>query len=313
MARAYSLDLRERVVAAVAAGESCRKVATVFQVSVASVVKWSQRSRATGSAAARPMGGNRPYALAGERDWLLGRLADQPDVTLRALVADLAARGIKVSYYAVWHFFEHEGISFKKSLHASEQDRPDVARRRAQWKRYQSRLDPARLVFIDETWAKTNMTRTHGRSRRGERLVAKVPHGRWHTLTFLAALRSDRIDAPCVIDGPINGESFRAYVEQMLIPTLKQGDIVIIDNLGSHKGKAVRRAIRAAGAKLFFLPPYSPDLNPIEQVFAKLKTLLRKAAERTVETTWRRIGALLETFTPQECANYFANSGYAST
>jgi transposase len=201
----------------------------------------------------------------------------------------------------------------KKSLHASEQDRPDVARRRARWKRYQSRLDPARLVFIDETWAKTNMTRTHGRSRRGERLVAKVPHGRWHTLTFLAALRSDRIDAPCVIDGPINGESFRAYVEQMLIPTLKPGDIVIIDNLGSHKGKSVRRAIRAAGAKLFFLPPYSPDLNPIEQVFAKLKTLLRKAAERTVETTWRRIGALLEAFTPQECANYLANSGYAST
>jgi transposase len=259
------------------------------------------------------MGGNRPFALAGQRDWLLSRLADQPDLTLRALVAELATRGIKVSYYAVWHFFEHEGISFKKSLHASEQDRPDVARRRARWKRYQGSLDPARLVFIDETWAKTNMTRTHGRARRGERLVAKVPHGRWHTLTFLAALRSDRIDAPCVIDGPINGESFLAYVEQMLVPTLKPGDIVIIDNLGSHKGKAVRRAIRAAGAKLFFLPPYSPDLNPIEQVFAKLKTLLRKAAERTVETTWKRIGTLLEAFSPQECANYFANSGYAST
>jgi len=120
---------------------------------------------------------------------------------LRALGAELAARGIKVSHFAVWHFFEHEGISFKKSLYASEQDRPDVARRRAQWKKYQGRLDPARLVFIDETWAKTNMTRTHGRSPRGERLVAKVPHGRWRTLTFLAALRSDRLDAPCVIDG----------------------------------------------------------------------------------------------------------------
>jgi len=143
-------------------------------------------------------------------------------------------------------------------------------------------------------------------------LVAKVPHGRWRTLTFLAALRSDRIDAPCVIDGPINGESFLAYVEQVLVPALKPGDIVIIDNLGSHKGKTVRRAIRAAGAKLFFLPPYSPDLNPIEQVFAKLKTLLRKAAERTVEATWRRIGALLQCFTADECANYFANAGYAS-
>ncbi len=186
-----------------------------------------------------------------------------------------------------------------------------MARRRAQWKRYQGRLDPTRLVFIDETWAKTNMTRTHGRSACGTRLVADVPHGRWRTLTFLAALRSDRIDAPCVVDGPINGESFLAYVEQVLVPTLRPGDIVIIDNLGSHKGKAVRRAIRAVGAKLFFLPPYSPDLNPIEQVFAKLKTLLRKAAERTVEATWRRIGALLDCFTPQECANYFRNAGYA--
>jgi transposase len=157
------------------------------------------------------------------------------------------------------------------------------------------------------------MTRSHGRALRGRRLVAKVPQGRWHTLTFLAALRCDRIDAPCVIDGPINGESFLAYVEQVLVPTLKPGDIVIIDNLGSHKGKAVRRAIRAAGAKLFFLPPYSPDLNPIEQVFAKLKTLLRKAAERTVDTTWQRIGALLKSFSPQECANYLANAGYAST
>jgi transposase len=200
----------------------------------------------------------------------------------------------------------------KKSLHASEQDRPDVARRRAQWKKYQGRLDPARLVFIDETWAKTNMTRSHGRCARGRRLVAKVPHGRWRTLTFLAALRADRIDAPCVINGPIDGVSFLAYVEQLLVPALRPGDIVIMDNLGSHKGQAVRRAIRAAGAKLFFLPPYSPDLNPIEQAFAKLKTLLRKAAERTSDDTWKRIGALLPCFTPQECANYLVNAGYAS-
>lgn len=187
-----------------------------------------------------------------------------------------------------------------------------MARRRAQWKKYQGRLDPARLVFIDETWAKTNMTRTHGRAPRGQRLVAKAPHGRWRTLTFLAALRHDRVAAPCVIEGPINGDIFRAYVEQVLVPSLKPGDIVIIDNLGSHKGKAVRAAIRAAGAKLFFLPPYSPDLNPIEQLFAKLKTLLRKAAERTVEATWRRIGELLKAFSPQECANYFRAAGYAS-
>jgi len=130
-------------------------------------------------------------------------------------------------------------------------------------------------------------------------------------LTFLAALRHDRITAPCVIDGPINGTSFRAYIEQFLVPTLSPGDVVVMDNLGSHKGKAVRRLIRAAGAKLFFLPCYSPDLNPIEQVFAKLKTLLRKTDPRTIEATWRSIGDLLNRFTPQECANYLANAGYA--
>ena len=142
------------------------------------------------------------------------------------------------------------------------------------------------------------MTRTHGWHRRGAPLRAKVPHGHWRTMTFLAALRHDRITAPCVIDGPINGESFKAYVEQFLVPTLQPGDIVVMDNLGSHKGGAIRRLIRAAGARLFFLPPYSPDLNPIEQVFAKLKTLLRKAEERTIDGVWTRIGQLLECFTP---------------
>ena len=186
-----------------------------------------------------------------------------------------------------------------------------MARKRDRWRRHQARLDPRRLVFIDETWAKTNMTRTHGRCARGRRLVDKVPHGHWKTLTFLAALRCDAITAPFVLDGPINGEWFLAYVEQVLVPTLRRGDVVVMDNLGSHKGKAVRRAIRQAGAHLIFLPPYSPDLNPIEQVFAKLKTLLRKAAERSVEDTWRRIGQLLEHFSAHECANYLVNSGYA--
>ena len=177
----------------------------------------------------------------------------------------------------------------------------------------QGLIDPARWVFIDETWTKTNMAPLRGWAPRGARLRAKAPHGHWNTMTFLAALRCDRIDAPWLFEGPINGESFLAYVEQVLVPALKPGDIVIIDNLGSHKGKAVRHAIRAVGAKLFFLPPYSPDLNPIEQVFAKLKILLRKAAERTVEATWRRIGSLLTAFSPKECANYFVNAGYAST
>ena len=194
---------------------------------------------------------------------------------------------------------------------AGERDRPDVARRRAQWIKHQDRIDPSRLVFIDETWTKTNMAPLRGWAPRGSRLIAKVPHGHWNTTTFLAALRHDRIDAPWLIEGPIDGESFHLYVEKVLVPTLQPGAIVIMDNLGSHKGKAIRRLIRAAGAKQIFLPKYSPDLNPIEQVFAKLKHLLRKAAARTVETVCAAIGELLGAFTKQECANYFKNSGYA--
>ena len=201
----------------------------------------------------------------------------------------------------------------KETLFAAEQDRADVARKRQRWKAWQHRLDPKRLVFIDKTWAKTDMTRVRGWAPRGPKLVAKVPHGKWRTLTFLAALRSDRIDAPCVLDGPINGRSFLAWVQQSLVRTLTPGDVVVMDNLGSHKGQAVRRAIRSAGAKLLFLPPYSPDLNPIEHVFAKLKTLLRKADERTVQATWQRIGSLLDAFAPDECSRYLGNSGYAST
>ncbi len=194
---------------------------------------------------------------------------------------------------------------------AGERDRPDVARRRAQWIKYQDRVDPSRLVFIDETWTKTNMAPLRGWAPCGMRLVTKVPHGHWNTTTFLAALRHDRIEAPWLFEGPINGESFAIYVEKVLLPTLQPGDIVIMDNLGSHKGKIIRRLIRSVGAKLLFLPKYSPDLNPIEQVFAKLKHLLRIAAARTVETVCAAIGELLGTFTKDECANYFKNSGYA--
>ena len=157
------------------------------------------------------------------------------------------------------------------------------------------------------------MTRTHGWCQRGEPLIDKVPHGHWKTMTFIAALTHKGIAAPCVLDGPINGASFLAWVEQFLIPELEPGSIVVLDNLGSHKARHIRQLIRNAGSKLFFLPAYSPDLNPIEQVFSKLKTLLRKAEERTIDGVWRRIGTLLAHFPPEECANYFWNSGYSST
>jgi transposase len=196
---------------------------------------------------------------------------------------------------------------------AAERERPDVARRRSRWQRHQAAVDPRRLVFVDETWAKTNMAPLRGWAPKGARLPVTAPFRSARTLTFVAALRHDRIEAPCVLDGPVNGESFRAWVEHFLVPTLAPGDIVVLDNLGSHKGRAVRAAIRAAGAHLLFLPPYSPDLNPIEQVFSKLKHLLRKAGARTVDAVIAAIGALLENFHPTECANYLTNAGYAST
>lgn len=313
MPKPYSDDLRERVVASVLNGRSCRETASVFGVSVASVVKWSQRQRASGSAAARRMGRPSGRALDEHRDWLLDRIGSGSPVSLRSLAADLAGRGVTASPVSIWRVLRAAGFSFKKTLFASEQDRPVIARRRAQWRKYQGRLDPRRLVFIDETWAKTNMAPIRGWSPRGQRLHAQVPHGHWKTLTLIAALRCDRIDAPCVFDGPINGRSFAAYVEQVLAPTLGPGDIVIMDNLGSHKGLLVRQTIRRAGAKLFFLPPYSPDLNPIEQVFAKLKHLMRAAAARTIEATWKAAGDLLKRFPPDECRNYLVNAGYALT
>ena len=154
------------------------------------------------------------------------------------------------------------------------------------------------------------MAPLRGWAPRGQRLRAKAPYGHWKTMTFLAALRHDRVEAPWLIDGPINGQRFLIYVEKVLVPSLQPGDIVIIDNLGSHKGKAVRQAIRNAGAKLIFLPKYSPDLNPIEKLFAKLKHLLRKAAKRTVDAVCDAIGQILNTVTPQECRNFFIEAGY---
>ena len=165
-------------------------------------------------------------------------------------------------------------------------------------------------MFIDETWASTKMARTHGRAPRGERLRSPIPHGHWKTTTFVAALRTSGMVAPMVLDGPINGVAFQAYVDQVLVPDLEPGDIVVMDNLGSHKGAGVRIAIEAAGASLLYLPPYSPDFNPIENAFAKLKAMLRKAAERTIDGLWNAIGRIIDTVTPEECTNYFAAAGY---
>ena len=183
-------------------------------------------------------------------------------------------------------------------------------KRREAWFEGQLDLDPGRLVFVDETGATTKMARLRGRAPKGERCRAAIPHGHWKTTTFVAGLRLSGMTAPMVLDGPMNGPAFLAYVEQVLVPTLRPDDIVIMDNLAPHKSAAVRKAIEAVGANLLLLPPYNPDLNPIENAFAKLKALLRKAAERTVDRLWKRIGLLIDAFTPKECANYFAAAGY---
>lgn len=185
-----------------------------------------------------------------------------------------------------------------------------MAQRRAEWRVRQAGLDPERLVFLDETWAKTNMTRPRGRSLSGTRVVERVPHGHWKTTTFLAALRTRGMTAPVVVDGALNGEVFLAYVRQHLAPTLRPGDIVVMDNLSSHKRVGVRAAIEAVGATLLYLPPYSPDFNPIEQAFAKFKWLLKSAVERNIADLWRRCGQLLDHFRETECRNYFRHAGY---
>ncbi|WFU46170.1 IS630 family transposase [Sinorhizobium terangae] len=312
MTRPLSNDLRERVVGAISAGESCRSVAARFGIAVSSAVKWSQRYRSNGSVAPGKMGGHRKHVLEPHRAFIAERINQTPHLSLRRLKEELAARGVKVSHDTVWRFLRREGLRFKKTLFALEQARADIARRRQRWRSWQSGLDPRRLVFIDETWIKTNMAPLYGWGPRGKRLRGFAPHGHWRTLTFVGALRHDRLAAPCVFDGPINGRCFRAYVEQQLVPVLEPGDIVIMDNLGSHKSAAIRQMIRAAGARLWYLPPYSPDLNPIEQAFAKIKHWMRAAQKRTVEETWKYLGSLVPSLQPDECSNYFANAGYAS-
>ena len=198
-------------------------------------------------------------------------------------------------------------------MRAAEQERPDVAEARMRWQDEQPRLDPTKLVFVDESGASTKMARLYGRAKRGRRVIGRVPWGHWKTVTFVAGIRLDGFTAPFAIDCAMNGAIFIEYLRQCLAPSLKPGEIVIIDNLPAHKRDEVRTIIEAAGATLRYLPPYSPDLNPIEQSFAKLKAHLRKAKERTIPALYDRIGEALETFQANEFRNYFNKSGYART
>jgi transposase len=198
-------------------------------------------------------------------------------------------------------------------VYAAEQERPDVAQARAAWKARQETIDPTKLVFIDETGTSTNMARRYGRAKRGKRVIGRTPWGHWKTVTFVGALRQDSFTAPFVIDKPMNGPIFLEYIRQCLAPTLAPGDIVVMDNLPAHKPQEIREAIKKAGAELSYLPPYSPDLNPIENSFATIKAYLRKHKERTIPALYDRIGKAVDRISPTECSNYFQNAGYAPT
>ena len=311
MPKSYSGDLRERVIEAVETGASRREAAERFEVSVSSAVRWLQRWYESHSAAPKPRGGG-VSPLEEVAAQVLALIAERPDLTLVETVAELRRRRIRTSRSSLWRFLDRHGITLKKSLQAEERQRADVARARRIWIREQGMLDPARLVFIDETAVSTNMVRLRGRAPRGVRLIGRVPLGEWKTITFVAALRHDKMVAPMVIEGAVNGEIFLAYVEQFLVPTLRRNDIVVIDNFRAHKVAGIREAIEKAHATVRYLPKYSPDLNPIELPYSKFKALLRKVAARTVRGLYRTIRSFVPQLGAQECANYFRHAGYAS-
>jgi transposase len=312
MARAYSQDLRERVIGAGLAGPSLRQAARQFGVAASTAIGWVKRLCVEGERAARPQGRPCGSKLDAHKDFLLARLSDEPDMTIEKMRHLLfEERGVRASVSTIWGLLDGAKQTFKKkSVHASEQDRPDVLEKREAWFESQLDLDPNKLVFVDETWASTNMAPRYGWAPRGERLRAGVPLGNRKRTTFVAGLRLTGMTASMTLEGSINAARFLDYVRRVLVPTLKPGDTVIIDNLSSHKSDEVREAIEAVGAKVVFLPPYSPDFNPIEKAFAKLKALLRRAAARTVEAVRQAIEDLVTTITPTECANFFAACGY---
>src|SRR5262247_3289170 len=303
MPKAYSGEMRERVIAEVESGASRREAAEEFAVSASTAVIWVKCFRQTGRCAAQPRGGS-ISPLEKHADFLLGLIEKQPDLTLDEVVLAMRKHKIAGSRTAVWRFFKRHKITFKKKPARSG------ARARRRWMREQGMFDPARLVFVDETAANTKMVRLSGRCPRGERLIGRVPQGHWKTITFVAALRRNGMRAPCTVDGSMNGARFLAYVEQCLAPILKRKDIVMIDNLPAHKAAGIREAIEARGATLRYLPQYSPDLNPIEMPFSKLKASLRKAAERTIPRLRRRIARFACTLTAREACNYFRHAGY---
>jgi transposase len=317
MGHCYSLDLRVRVAAFVAAGHSCRAAARHFGVSDSFAIKLVQRTRHFGSPAparqGRPPGRGKlgPYET-----FLVQTVEAKPAITMPELAARLLEEhGIVAAPAMLSRFLCRRGFTYKKHLMSAECARADVREERRVWhaqRQPRMRQQPHRLIFLDETSVNTQMTRLRGRSRKGERLRMSAPFGHWKTHTFLAGLRCHELSAPWVIDGPITRSAFDTYVETQLAPTLQKGDVVILDNLAVHKSKKAAAFLKRQGAWFLFLPAYSPDLNPIEQAFAKIKAHLRKAEVRTLDALWRALGDICDLFEPQECWNYLKAAGYAS-
>ncbi|MGF1626897.1 MAG: IS630 family transposase [Alphaproteobacteria bacterium] len=317
MGASYSSDLRDRVVALVDGGQSRRAAARRFAVSESFAVKLVQRRAATGSTAparqGRPPGSGRLSACL---DFLIARVEAKPDISMPELAAVLAAeRGVTAHPASLSRLLCRAGYTYKKSLLAAECARADIRDRRRVWiERRQPRmaLEPHRLVFLDETAVTTRLTRLRGRAPKGQRLRASAPFGRWQTQTFIAGLRCWGLTAPWIVDGAMDRTAFDLYVETQLAPTLQPGDVVILDNLSVHNSPRAAQILKERGAWLLFLPQYSPDLNPIEQAFAKLKAHLRKTAARTYDALWKAVGDICNLVSTAECWNYFKHAGYAS-
>ena len=306
--RPFSDDLRLRIHEARQGGESTAEVAERFDVSAAFVRRLEQRFRLTGSLAPRQGGRGPTPKLAGHEERLRQAVRERPDAT----AAEHRWRlNLPASRVTVWRAMRRLGLTRKrKSTHASEQDRPDVAEARREWPEKMAGVDPQDLVFLDETGASTVMQRTHGYAPRGQRVLAKAPLAGWQAVTFVGALTAEGLKAPWAFEGAMNGDWFLAYVEQVLVAALRPGMVVVMDNLPSHKVDGVQEAIEAAGCRLEYLPPYSPDLNPIEKAYSKLKRALRDWAATTVEGIYEGLRQIITRFPPTECLNYFRHCGY---
>ncbi|WP_343864350.1 IS630 family transposase [Caenispirillum bisanense] len=316
MGKSYSLDLRERVVEFVRCGHSRKAAARHFGVSASFSIKLLQRVEREGSCAPKPQG--RPAGsgkLGPHAAFLIAAVEAKPDITMPELAALLEReRGVSAAPCSLSQFLCKHGFTYKKTLLASEAARATVSHERHIWttrRQPRMRLEPDRLVFVDETSITTRMVRLRGRSLRGTRLRAEAPFGRWGTQTFIAALRLHGLTAPWVVDKAIDRHLFDVWVETQLAPSLSAGDVVILDNLAVHKSARAADCLRSRGAWFLFLPPYSPDLNPIEMAFAKIKAHLRAAAARTFDGLSAALGSICDLFDPDECWNYLRHSGYA--